>query len=266
MPDDQTRKLALISDASLLLDTTINPFTDQAGAERRGVRGEPDGDSGGAEQRGGRGFIAGRAAMRRGSADVLNKLAKGDARIARAGERRAGARAEDDAAADERVASGRAAVSVATMPPDMVADWVAKDGTARIQVFPKDISGSNASLNSFSKAVLRVAPDATGAPISIRESGTTIVVAFEQAGALSFVVITALLLIVLRRWRDVMLAVIPLVLTGALDHRNGGRDRTGAQLRQHHRAAASVRHRGGVQDLFRDGVARRPDRTCCNRA
>src|SRR6202012_1726079 len=101
-------------------------------------------------------------------------------------------------------------VSIKTMPEDMVRDWVAKNGTARIQVFPKDTTGSNAALNEFSKAVMRVVPDATGAPISIRESGTTIVDAFEQAGALSFVVITILLYLVLRRWRDVMYTVIPL--------------------------------------------------------
>ena len=102
------------------------------------------------------------------------------------------------------------------MPPDMVRDWVAKDGTARIQVFPKDTSGSNASLNAFSKAVMKVAPGATGAPISIRQSGTTIVNAFIEAGLLSFIVITLLLIVVLRRVRDVMLTIIPLVLTGLL--------------------------------------------------
>ena len=60
-------------------------------------------------------------------------------------------------------------VTSRSMPPDMGRDWVAKNGTARIQVFPKDTSGSNASLNGSRKAVLKVAPDATGAPISIRE-------------------------------------------------------------------------------------------------
>ena len=59
-------------------------------------------------------------------------------------------------------------------------------------------------------------PDATGAPISIRQSGTTIVNAFIQAGLLSFVVISVLLLIVLRKLRDVLLTIIPLVLTGLL--------------------------------------------------
>ncbi len=40
--------------------------------------------------------------------------------------------------------------------------------------------------------------------------------AFEQAGALSFVVITVLLFAVLRRVRDVLFTVTPLLLTGLL--------------------------------------------------
>ncbi|MGZ5932223.1 MAG: MMPL family transporter, partial [Rhizomicrobium sp.] len=46
--------------------------------------------------------------------------------------------------------------------------------------------------------------------------GTTIVNAFIEAGVLSFVVITILLIAVLRRAKDVMLTIIPLVLTGLL--------------------------------------------------
>ena len=41
--------------------------------------------------------------------------------------------------------------------------------------------------------VLAVAPSATGAPISIRESGRTIVGAFIEAGILSFIAIIMLL-------------------------------------------------------------------------
>jgi predicted RND superfamily exporter protein len=109
-----------------------------------------------------------------------------------------------------------APVAINSMPPELVNDWIAGDGTARIQVFPSDTSGSNVSLTQFSKAVLKLAPEATGAPISIRESGTTIVNAFIEAGVLSFMVITILLILVLRRARDVLLTIIPLVLTGLL--------------------------------------------------
>ena len=44
-----------------------------------------------------------------------------------------------------------------------------------------------------------MAPGATGAPISIRESGRTIVGAFVEAGILSFIAIIILLALVLRR-------------------------------------------------------------------
>ncbi|MEI9887151.1 MAG: MMPL family transporter [Rhizomicrobium sp.] len=214
VPDDQEKKLALIADAGGLLDPVINPFSvkdppsdaqivESLRATAKGLRDAAKGDRTG----------AGTAALR--LADALDKLAAGNAAL----------RARASAALVPglktmlfQMASSlqASAVTVATMPPEMVRDWVAKDGTARIQVFPKDTSGTNAALNAFSKAVMKVAPDATGAPISIRQSGTTIVDAFVQAGVLSFVVITALLLLVLRKLRDVMLTIIPLLLTGVL--------------------------------------------------
>jgi hopanoid biosynthesis associated RND transporter like protein HpnN len=214
VPDDQPSKLALISDANTLLDPVINPFSlkpapgdaenvDSLNATARALREAAAGDA----------TAAGRDATR--LADTLLALANGHAALRM--------RAADALVpglktmlAQMSASLQASPVSIATMPADMVRDWVSKDGTARIQVFPKDTSGTNVSLSEFSKAVMRVAPAATGAPISIRESGTTIVVAFEQAGALSFVVITALLLLVLRRIRDVMLTIIPLLLTGLL--------------------------------------------------
>jgi predicted RND superfamily exporter protein len=107
-------------------------------------------------------------------------------------------------------------VSIQTMPPDLVSDWVAKDGTARLEVFPKTNANDNKSLKRFSKAVLAVTPNATGTPIVIQESGQTIVGAFIQAGILSFLVITILLVAVLRRARDVIMTIVPLVLTALL--------------------------------------------------
>ncbi|MEJ0028650.1 MAG: MMPL family transporter [Rhizomicrobium sp.] len=214
VPDDQPAKLKLIGDANLLLDATINPFA---------VKPEPTDEE--------------VVASLRDTANALREAAEKDGTPAAKD-------AEALAATLDRLADGtpalraRAAealvpglktlltqmsaslqaspIALDTMPPDMVRDWVAKDGTARIQVFPADTSGSNQSLNAFSKAVMKVAPDATGAPISIRQSGTTIVNAFIEAGLLSFAAITALLLLVLRRVRDVLLTIIPLVLTGLL--------------------------------------------------
>jgi predicted RND superfamily exporter protein len=107
-------------------------------------------------------------------------------------------------------------VTVANMPADLRSDWVAADGTARIQVFPKNTSNDPAALSAFSDQVLSVAPQATGAPISIRESGKTIVGAFAEAGILSFIVIIILLALVLKSVHDVLMTLAPLVLAGLL--------------------------------------------------
>jgi len=107
-------------------------------------------------------------------------------------------------------------VTIAAMPAEMREEWVAPDGTARVQVFPKNTSNDPRILSDFSDAVLKVAPDATGAPISIRESGRTIVGAFTEAGILSFIAILALLALVLRRLSDVITTLAPLILAGLL--------------------------------------------------
>ena len=57
---------------------------------------------------------------------------------------------------------------------------------------------------------------ATGGPISILESGNTIVRAFFEAGVWALLSIAILLWIVLRRFSDVLLTLIPLLLAGVV--------------------------------------------------
>ncbi len=158
------------------------------------------------------------------------------------------------------------AVTAQNMPGDIREDWVAADGTARIQVFPKDTTNDPAALSAFSDQVLSVAPAATGAPISIRESGKTIVGAFLEAGILSFIAITILLALVLRRVFDVMMTLAPLVLTGLLTLA------TCVALHQPLNFAnvialpllLGIGRR--LQHLFRGGLAQGARPTCCNPA
>ena len=103
-----------------------------------------------------------------------------------------------------------------TLPADLVADWVTKDGRARIQVTPADGRYDNDYLRRFATAVQRIAPDATGAPIYTQASGDSVVDAFLQAGLFSFVAIVLLLALVLRRVRDVVLTILPVLLSGLL--------------------------------------------------
>ncbi len=107
-------------------------------------------------------------------------------------------------------------VTIQTLPSDMVADWTTPDGRARIQVLPHAGRDDNESILRFSNAIQKIAPDATGRPVSISASGESVVEAFLQAGAYSVIAIIVLLALVLRRARDVTLTMLPVLLSGLL--------------------------------------------------
>ena len=132
---------------------------------------------------------------------------------------------------------------------------------------PKGDPNDNETLRTFrARRAGAFEPDAIGGPISILESGDTIVRAFIEAGAWALISIAILLWIVLRRFGDVLLTLVPLLLAGVVTLEICVRDRHAAEFRQHHRAAAAARRRRRVQDLLHHGVAGRADRACCNRA
>jgi hopanoid biosynthesis associated RND transporter like protein HpnN len=107
-------------------------------------------------------------------------------------------------------------VTLADLPADLRASWLAADGQARIEVFPKGDARDPAVLRRFVEAVRRVAPDATGTPVTIQESGRLISSAFVEAGIIAVAAITVLLIFVLRRPRDVALVIAPLLLAALL--------------------------------------------------
>lgn len=109
-----------------------------------------------------------------------------------------------------------APVTIDSLPADLVSDWIASDGRARIQLFPKAEFRTDDGLWRFARAVQAVAPDATGVPISIRAAGDAIVRSFLQAGLWSFLAITLILAAALRRARDVVLTMVPVLLSGLL--------------------------------------------------
>jgi len=107
-------------------------------------------------------------------------------------------------------------VKLAELPSDIVEQWKTPDGRARVEALPKGDPNDNETLRGFARAVLAVQPDATGGPISILESGHTIVRAFLEAGAWALISIAILLWIVLRRFSDVLLTLVPLLLAGVV--------------------------------------------------
>ena len=211
VPDQQTEKLALIADANTLLDATINPFDVMPPPDDAAVTAAMTATA--ARLRAAAGSAQDKPAQdARHLAGALDAVVKaGKPALARAREAfEPGLKTMLRQVSDSLKAQP---ITPATMPAELRADWIAKDGTARIQVFPRDTSNDPAALSAFSDQVLAVAPNATGAPISIRESGKTILGAFIEAGILSFVVIVILLALVLRSLHDVLMTLAPLVLT-----------------------------------------------------
>jgi hopanoid biosynthesis associated RND transporter like protein HpnN len=108
------------------------------------------------------------------------------------------------------------AVTLETLPPDLYRQWVAADGSSRVEASPAGDPNDNETLRSFARAVLAKYPTAVGGPISILESGRTVVTVFIQAGAYALISIALLLWVVLKRFGDVLLTLVPLLLAGVV--------------------------------------------------
>jgi hopanoid biosynthesis associated RND transporter like protein HpnN len=147
--------------------------------------------------------------------DLLRRLASADA----------GIRAKADAAIVQpliydldllRRSLSPQVVTIKTMPPDLVRDWVSPDGRARVQALPKGDPNDTNVLRNFATAVLRVEPSTVGGAISLYEAARTVISAFVEAGVLAISATAILLLIALRRLTDVLLTLVPLLLAGIL--------------------------------------------------
>ncbi len=214
IPGDQQPKLALIQDTQMLLDPTFNPFvTEPPPSDAQNVA-----------------AIRKAASDLRGAAGAAQTPAAKDAmRLAGILDRLAAAPPADRMLASDVLVAPlntmldqmrgilmARPVTLKSLPSDLVQDWMAPDGRARVQVFPSGNPDDNSNLRRFSKAVETIAPDATGAAISIQESGNTIVGAFVRAGFGSFVIIAILLWFVLRNARDLAMALASLVFAGLM--------------------------------------------------
>ncbi len=211
VPADQAAKLALVQDASLLLDAAINPFD---------VTPPPNDRQDAAA-------LAATAAQLRRNATSRRTAANADAlRLAAAFDRLARASpAERRKAAtllvtplgtmlDQiRAALTAEAVTRDTLPPEIADAWRSKDGRALVQVFPTGDSNDNAVLRRFTKAVRAVAPAASGLPVATQEAAGTVAWAFVEAGVLALVLVSGLLFVVLRDAREVAFTLAPVALS-----------------------------------------------------
>src|SRR5262249_22116220 len=107
-------------------------------------------------------------------------------------------------------------VSLQPLPAELRNEWLISDGRARVQILPSGDPNDNETLRQFARAVLAVEPNAIGGPISILESSRTMIRAFFEAGAWALISIMILLWITLRRFGDVLLTLIPLMVAGVV--------------------------------------------------
>jgi hopanoid biosynthesis associated RND transporter like protein HpnN len=107
-------------------------------------------------------------------------------------------------------------ITRSNLPPELVNQWITKDGQARLDVAPSGNEKDNATLRTFARDVQQVEPNATEGPVSILEARRTIITAFLEAGAWALLSIAVLLWITLRRLGDVLLTLIPLLVAGVV--------------------------------------------------
>ncbi|MFM9827260.1 MAG: MMPL family transporter [Sphingomonas sp.] len=214
IPADQDAKLALVQDASVLLDLTLNPFDIAAppsdaqtvaslSATRAKLATVAAGTSGAPAEHA---VALTRTLGRLASAPPQMRMAASDVLVAPLNVMLDQARAVLQAEA----------VSRETLPPEIASDWLSTDGRARVQIFPRGNGNDNRVLAAFTRAVQGVAPHATGLPVATQAAASTVAWAFVQAGILALALVSVLLFVVLRDAREVAFTLAPVVLSGFL--------------------------------------------------
>ena len=209
IPEEQDKKLPIIEDLALLLGPSLNdpqplpPPSDEAVLKAMSACGDAMEKIGKPGSPAARLGAALHAAAARGTSIVAPLRAALLAGLLR---RLDGLREMTQAKA----------LTLQSLPPELRAGWIAADGRARIEVFPKGDARDNRVLERFVAAVHSVAPAATGTPVTIQEAGRLISRAFVDAGVVGVAAITILLCAVLRRLREVMMVLGPLLLAALL--------------------------------------------------
>ncbi|UPK29475.1 hopanoid transporter HpnN [Bradyrhizobium sp. 195] len=214
VPQDQPPKLKLLAQGAKVLNPALNPDQiDAAPSDQENVealKSSVDNLRRTAGEAKGPGAIASRRL-----ADALEKLANGDEATRN--------KAQDVFVTPMKIvfeqlrtAMQAEPVTLKSLPPDLVSAWKSKDGIIRVEALPKGDPNDNDTLRKFAAAVLVAEPTAIGGPVSILKSGDTVVKAFIHAGIYALLVIGLLLWITLRRFVDVLMTLVPLLVAGAV--------------------------------------------------
>jgi predicted RND superfamily exporter protein len=114
------------------------------------------------------------------------------------------------------LAMGAERVTIDNLPEDIRERQIAKDGRARVQVFPREKLLDIDDIRRFVDLILANDPRATGTSVTVVMAGRAVIHAFHVAATFALVGIVAVLLVLLGNWRDTLLVLLPLVLAGIL--------------------------------------------------
>jgi hopanoid biosynthesis associated RND transporter like protein HpnN len=210
VPEDQDAKLALIEDASFFFQNTLSP--DEVDAETMPAQAaEAINNLVHDLSDAALGLDSPAAAQARRLASVLAPLAAAPA-TALDGARHALVAPLNTTLRQVRHLLAAEHVNIEMLPPTVKQAWMSADGQARVEVAPNADANDNASLHRFVTAVRAVTSDAAGKPVFLIEAASSVVTAFFQAGILSVVAIALILFVALRRWVDVALTLVPLLV------------------------------------------------------
>ena len=211
VPEDQAEKLIIVDDIAFFLGPVLSP-------------GEPPPATTDAERQ--QALARLRARLQAASArDDLVGLAAADLDAALTAVPGSDAAAELERrltvnlprALDQlRTALEATEVTLDDLPPELRRRWQAEDGSARVDIQPGISIVDNSDLRRFADAVLEVVPTASGGPIIVTEAGRVVLRAFLEATALAVVLISAILLVMLRRFADIVLVLVPLAFAALM--------------------------------------------------
>jgi hopanoid biosynthesis associated RND transporter like protein HpnN len=104
------------------------------------------------------------------------------------------------------------AVTIRDVPEELRRKFIGKDGRFLIQIHPKVDIWEQAGARRFVSELRSVDPDVTGPPVITYEATVLMERAYLQGTIYAFVLVGVLSLRMIRRWRETLLALLPLVL------------------------------------------------------
>jgi hopanoid biosynthesis associated RND transporter like protein HpnN len=107
-------------------------------------------------------------------------------------------------------------VTLDDLPAALRARYLAADGRVRVEVLPAEDLREPAARARFVDAVRGIAPEVTGAPVTLTEAGRAVIQAFGEAAAYALILIVLLLLVLLRSAWDALMVLAPLLLAALL--------------------------------------------------